>query len=468
MACCVGQQSLWGRRIDIGYTNRTLSFFKEHDLSPMSKGFIESPFMKGLKPYEFFFGAVTGRDSMMDTALRTPKSGYLYRRLANSLQDMKIAYDGTVRDGSENVVQFKYGDDGIDVSNLHKSKQIPAGEAIGILTAQSIGEPSTQMVLNVFHSAGVAEMQVTQGLPRLIEIIDARKTPSTPTMEIYLDKEHNDEKHARVLAEKIKETKFGEIIDKMKIDFGNKKIEAIIGAESLKMIHIGISELSDRLKEEGYPNKVKDNTLVFSEPKSTFRQLYKLKEKLKSIRVSGIDGINQILVVKRETHYVILTAGSNLEEILSLKGVDKSKTTTNDLHEICDVLGIEAGRAAIVHEIRKTIEAQGLDINIRHLKLIADAMSFVGTVQGSTRMGMIGQKSSVLARASFETPIKHFVNATLKATKDELASVIENIILNQPIPVGTGLPGLLVKVTGRLAELETKKGKKKESKEGKE
>ncbi len=465
MACCVGQQSLWGGRIGHGYTNRTLSFFKENDLSPMAKGFIQSPFMKGLKPWEFFFGAVTGRDSMMDTALRTPKSGYLYRRLANSLQDMKVAYDGTVRDGSENVVQFKYGDDGLDVSCLHKNKQVAPGEAIGILTAQSIGEPSTQMVLNVFHSAGVAEMQVTQGLPRLIEIIDARKMPSTPTMEICLDKEHNDEKHARVLAEKIKETKLGEIIDKIKIDFGNKKIEALISTESLKMIHIGISELSERLKEEDYPNKVKDNSIVFSEPKLTFRQLYKLKEKLKSVRVSGVDGISQILVVKRENHFVILTAGSNLEEILSFRGVDKSRTTTNDLHEISKVLGIEAARAAIVYEIRKTIEAQGLDINIRHLKLIADAMCFVGEVHGSTRMGMISQKSSVLARASFETPIKHFVNATLKATKDELASVIENIILNQPIPVGTGLPGLLVKVTGRLTPEE--KGKEKKGKKEK-
>jgi DNA-directed RNA polymerase subunit A' len=464
MACCVGQQSLWGKRIGIGYTNRTLSFFKEHDLSPRSKGFIKSPFMKGLKPYEFFFGAITGRDSLMDTALRTPKSGYLYRRLANSLQDMKVAYDGTVRDGSENIIQFLYGEDGKDVSLLHKDKAIAPGEAIGIITAQSIGEPSTQMVLNVFHSAGVSEMQVTQGLPRLIEIVDARKTPSTPTMEIYLEKEQDNEKSARILAEKIKETKFGEIIDKIKINFGEKKIEALISPESLKMIHVSMADLSEKLKSEGYSNKLKDNMIIFSDPKSDFKQLYKLKEKLKTIQVSGIKGISQILVVKREDHFVILTAGSNLEEILSLKGVNKSKTTTNDIHEINKVLGIEAARQSIINEIRKTIEAQGLDIDLRHLRLIADAMSSTGEVSGSTRMGIIGQKSSVLARASFETPIKHFVNATLKSTKDELASVIENIILNQPIPVGTGLPGLLVKVTGKLTpeEKKTKKGKKEE------
>jgi DNA-directed RNA polymerase subunit A" len=178
---------------------------------------------------------------------------------------------------------------------------------------------------------------------------------------------------------------------------------------------------------------------------------------LKTVHVSGIKGIHQILVVKRDKNYVVLTAGSNFEEIMSVKGVDKEKTTTNDIHEIKKVLGIEAGRSAIIKEMKKTIDSQGLDIDPRHLKLIADAMTFVGEVQGSTRMGIIGQKSSVLARASFETPIKHFVNATLKLKKDELTSVIENIILNQPIPVGTGLPGLLVKVTGKLTPDEPKK-----------
>jgi len=459
MACCVGQQSLWGKRIGIGYTNRTLSFFKEHDLSPKSKGFIQSPFMKGLKPYEFFFGAVTGRDSLMDTALRTPKSGYLYRRLANSLQDMKVAYDGTVRDASESVIQFRYGEDGLDVSALHKNKNIAAGEAIGIITAQSFGEPSTQMALNVFHFAGVSEMQITQGLPRLIEIFDARKMPSTPTMEIHLEKEFDDEKHARIMAEKIKEAKFGEVIDKVKINFAEKKIDALLSLESLKVVHCSISDISEKLKEAGYPNKIKDNTLVFSDPKADFKQLYKLKEKIKTIPVSGIEGISQILVVKRDDNYVILTSGTNLKEILDMKGVDKTKTMTNDIHEINEVLGIEAARASIIRELRKTIEAQGLDIDIRHLKLVADAMCLIGEVAGSTRMGIISQKSSVLARASFETPIKHFVNATLKATKDELASVIENIILNQPIPVGTGLPGLLVKITGKLTP-EEKEGKK--------
>ncbi len=122
MAACVGQQAMRGKRIQKGYRGRTLSCFQRGDLSPSARGFIRGSFKSGLGPAEFFFGAMTGRDSLMDTALRTPKSGYLYRRLANALQDMRVAYDGTVRDANGMVVQFKYGEDNIDVSKSEKGK----------------------------------------------------------------------------------------------------------------------------------------------------------------------------------------------------------------------------------------------------------------------------------------------------------------------------------------------------------
>ncbi len=116
IAACVGQQALRGKRIEKGYKGRTLPHFKEGDLRPEARGFIRRGFKNGLKPSEFFFAAMTGRDSLMDTALRTPKSGYLYRRLANALQDLKVEYDHTVRDASGKIIQFTYGEDGIDVS----------------------------------------------------------------------------------------------------------------------------------------------------------------------------------------------------------------------------------------------------------------------------------------------------------------------------------------------------------------
>jgi len=463
IACCVGQQSLWSKRINFGYTGRTLSFFKENDWGAEAHGFIKSSYLKGLEPSEFFFGAITGRDGMMDTALRTPKSGYLYRRLVSALQDLKIEYDGTVRDASEKVIQFVYGDDGKDVSKLHlKDNIIAPGEAIGVISAQSFGEASTQMVLNVFHHAGVSQMQITLGLPRLIEILDARKLPSTPMMEVYLDREHNNEKDAKILAEKIKEVKLKEIASEIKIDFGNKRVEILLDSKALKNLHSGAQKVIDRLHEKGFSVKGNESKISINVGELDYKHIYKLKEKIKETIISGVKGVGQVIIANRDGDYVILTSGSNLKDITEVKGVNKDKVLSNDIHNVANVLGIEAARQTIINEISRVIENQGLDIDKRHLKFVADAMTSSGTVKGVTRMGIISDKASVLARATFETPDKQFVAATMQGARDELKSVIENILLNQPIPVGTGLPGLLVKVVGPLINKEIEKQKSKE------
>ncbi|MBI4918653.1 DNA-directed RNA polymerase subunit A' [archaeon] len=122
MSACVGQQVLAGKRIEKGFSERTLACFKKGDLSPEAHGFVRSCFKKGLNPREFFFHSITGRDGLMDTALRTPKSGYLYRRLANAMQDLRVEYDGSVRDAGNKIIQFKYGEDQLDVSKTEKGK----------------------------------------------------------------------------------------------------------------------------------------------------------------------------------------------------------------------------------------------------------------------------------------------------------------------------------------------------------
>jgi DNA-directed RNA polymerase subunit A' len=451
MAGSVGQQVLRGSRVDFGYTGRTLSFFKQGDLSPAAGGFIYSSFMKGMKPTEFFFGAMTGRDGLMDTALRTPKSGYLYRRLANALQDLVMAYDGTVRDASGSVVQFKYGLDGIDVAARHLNRAVAPGEAIGVVTAQSFGESSTQMVLNTFHAAGVAEVQVTTGLPRIIEILDARKVPKTPAMDVYLDKDFNNEADARVVAEKIKEIKLKEVMKDIAIDFGSKKIRIGVDGVVLKSAHITLNKAVDVLNEKGFDCVAAGSEIVLNMSKEDYKTIYKTKEKIKETILTGVKGITQVLVSKRDKEFVVMTAGSNLKDVMKIKGVDGNRVFSNDLHETCKVLGIEAARQLIIDEIEKVINSQGLAIDKKHAMLVADTMTAAGSVKGITRMGIIGDKNSILARASFETPVKQFVQATKTGKKDKLNSVIENIILNQPVPVGTGLPGLLVKVTGDLA-----------------
>ena len=457
IACCVGQQVLTGKRIEIGYNQRTLPFFRKKELSPESRGFIKNSFMKGLRPDEFFFGAITGRDSLMDTALRTPKSGYLYRRLANAIQDLKSEYDGTIRDSNNNIIQFNYGYDGKDVSRLHINGKMDPGEAIGIVTSQSFGEPSTQMTLRTFHFAGVQEMQVTTGLSRLIEIFDARKKPSSPKMEIYLSREYNNEKNAKIFAEKIKEVTIKEIASEINLNFSEKNIEIKIDRKALRRSHVSIKKIVDELNEAGYKSRERNDSIILSTPEYNFREIYKFKEKLKNTIISGIKGINQVMVVKKDRNFMIITLGTNLKKIIGLKEVDKDKTISNDFYEMASVFGIESARQLIIEEIKKILNTQGLDIDIRHLELLSDAMTNTGGMKGITRMGIIAQKSSILARATFETPIKQFINASIKGSKDNLSGVIENIILNQPVPVGTGLPGLTVKVTGSLVKKESEK-----------
>ena len=348
--------------------------------------------------------------------------------------------------------------------------KIEPGEAIGIVTAQSFGEPSTQMVLRTFHFAGVTEMQVTQGLPRLIEIFDARKKPSSPKMEIYLSKDFNNEKDAKVFAERIKEVRVADVSSEIKLNFTDKVIEIILEKSRLREVHTTASSVLEKLQSLNYKVKEKGDSLIIDASEMNFREIYQIKEKVKKAIVSGVKNISQILIVKRGKDFLIMTLGTNLKDIIKMKEVDSNKTISNDPYEVADVFGIEAARQLIINEIHEVLSGQGLDIDKRHLKLVADAMTNTGVVSGVTRMGIISQKSSILARATFETPVKQFVNATIKGNKDKLASVVENIILNQPVPVGTGLPGLLVKVTGPLtksAGTKSEKPAKEEKSKGK-
>lgn len=330
--------------------------------------------------------------------------------------------------------------------------QIDAGEAVGIISAESIGEPGTQMTLNTFHYAGVAEMNVTMGLPRIIEILDGRKNIATPQMEIYLNTPHNKGKDIKELALQIKETKLDEISAEYSLNIVDLKIDIKLKADKLTELGITPAFVAKAL-EKGLGDEVNVKqhgdtiTLQLSTKDETkaLNSLYRLKEKSKGIYIKGIKGVSQILPVKRKEEFIIITAGSNLKKVFELDFVDTERTTTNDVHEISEVLGIEAARQAIMDEVFKVIETQGLNVDIRHIMLVADTMTVSGEVKGITRYGVVSEKASVLARASFETPIKHVINAALKGEVDQLNSVVENVMLNQVVPVGTGLPQLVSK-----------------------
>jgi DNA-directed RNA polymerase subunit A" len=331
----------------------------------------------------------------------------------------------------------------------YENAKVHPGEAVGLISAESIGEPGTQMTLNTFHFAGVAEMNVTLGLPRIIEILDGRKNLQTPAMEIYLKAPYSKGKGIREFAVSLKETKLNDIVLEFSISLVDSEIEIKLDKEKIKNLGLTSSQIVSSIGKQVKGFNVKDNKdsiLLRSKSKEeSLNEVYKAKEKIKDIHIRGVKSIAQVLPVKRGDEYVIVTAGSNLAEVLQLEGIDAFRTTTNNIFEIKEVLGIEAARQKIIDEVFKVIENQGFNVDIRHIMLVADTMCVLGDVKGITRYGVVSEKASALARASFETPIKHIINAALVGEVDELNSVVENVMLNQAVPVGTGVPDLVMK-----------------------
>jgi len=333
----------------------------------------------------------------------------------------------------------------------YRSSLAEPGECVGLITAESIGEPGTQMTLNTFHFAGVSEMNVTTGLPRLIEILDARKEISTNMMDVYLKKSH--QKDVRQIAISLKETKLKEYINEIDINIAETTMNIRLDENKVKSVDLTPGKIGKILSKSvllrGFDLKIeKDGSITIKATgDEALNQVYRLKEKIKEVYINGIKGITQVLPVKRQEEYVIVTAGTNLKDVLKLEFVDTSKTVSNNILEIEKLLGVEAARQAIIKEMLKVLNDQGISIDTRHVILVADAMTMSGKVLGISRYGIVKEKPSVLAKASFETPIKHIINASMLGETDELNSVIENVMMNQPVPVGTGLPNLITKIS---------------------
>lgn len=325
--------------------------------------------------------------------------------------------------------------------------RIPIGETCGIIAAQSIGEPGTQMTMRTFHYAGVAE-QVPTGLPRLIELVDARKQPKKPLMDVYLASGlDNDEKKAKQVAEKI-ETITVEKVGTVTEDFATKKVVIEVDKDELKARGLSIDEVRAAVKKGASSAKIEndDNKIILKPNVSSLRMLRRFTNKLKTLHVRGVDGIKRAIVIKDKRSYFIRTSGTNLSGLLNIENIDFSKAYTNDVHEIKKVLGVEAARNAMVKEFKQVLDLQGLDVDVRHLMLLADAMTMGGAITSIGRHGLSGKKAGVLARAAFEETIKHLVNASIKGESDKLVGVTENIIIGQTVPIGTGLVRLKMKL----------------------
>lgn len=334
------------------------------------------------------------------------------------------------------------------VEDAYLRSLVEPGEAIGTVAAQSIGEPGTQMTLKTFHYAGVAELNVTLGLPRLIEILDARKNPTSPFMTVYLEDPHSkDKEKAKEVQRMIELSTVESISDDITVDLALMQIKITLNDILMKdkglTPELIIEKLSKLKKGEVYHNK---NEIIIDSKDLTIDDIYKLNEKIRDLKLKGVKGITRVIISKDQEidEWVLFTAGSNLPDVLSISGVDPTRIKTNHIQEIRDTLGIEATRQSVVDEATAVLQDQGLDVDIRHIMLVSDIMTQDGNLRQIGRHGISGEKESVLARASFEVTVKHLLNSAARGERDKLRGITENVIIGQIIPLGTGTVDLIM------------------------
>jgi DNA-directed RNA polymerase subunit A" len=325
------------------------------------------------------------------------------------------------------------------VASDYEHSKVEPCEAVGVVAAQSIGEPGTQMTMRTFHYAGVAEINVTLGLPRLIEIVDARKIPSTPTMTIKLNQDYaHDRDLAREVAWAIESSSILHL-GSIATDLAEMNVIIELNPSALEQRKITAEEVASRLKEEtGLNVDQKENLLVMVPKEPSYRELLQLVEKIKRLSLKGVEGIKRVVIRKEGDEYILYTEGSSIKKVMQFEGVDPTRIKTNNISEIGEVLGIEAARNAIINEATDTLREQGLSVDVRHIMLVADIMTVDGELKQIGRHGVSGEKASVLARAAFEVTVNHILDAAIRGDVDDLKGVTENVIVGQPIQLGTG------------------------------
>ncbi|SFF83096.1 DNA-directed RNA polymerase subunit A [Halopelagius inordinatus] len=339
------------------------------------------------------------------------------------------------------------------VETRYRDTRVDPLDPVGTVSAQSIGEPGTQMTMNTFHYAGVAEIDVTQGLPRLIELVDARKTPDTPMMTVPLEGEYATEREkAHEVVWSMEATKILALGD-VSTNVADMLVQVDLNEDTLMerwptvdSVDTVAQEIAETIEDAlGVQTNRSGTVIEFGPEAPSYRRLLQLVEELREIVFKGIEEISRVVIRKEENEeagreeFVLYTEGSAFGDVLTIEGVDATRTTSNNIHEVHRELGIEAAREAIINETMDTLREQGLDdVNVRHLMLVADIMTNRGEIESIGRHGISGSKDSVLARAAFEVTVNHLLDAAIHGEEDDLDGVIENVIVGKPISIGTG------------------------------
>ena len=648
MVALLGQQLIEGKRVQYTLQDRTLPHFARYDDGVESRGFVQNSFMNGLLPAEFFFHAQAGREGLIDTAVKTSDTGYIQRRLMKTMEDQHVEHDGTVRNVTGSIIQFAYGEDGIDsiavesqtcalgemmmediyrtfamspadvnpfltaevaeapdmmdeiledremlvrsvfrykkndqvlapvnlqrlvasYSNGYATKtdltpqqvvasigafvakfpqnkvfhallrynlapkkailvhrltlamfnelmsdieyrymraQVHAGEMVGALSAQSIGEPTTQLTLNTFHSAGTSKANATSGVPRIEELLSASPNPKRPGNTAYFvgDVSGND---AIAMMKRVQRTTLRNITKSVRIYYDPLPITAgtVVeeDRETLEMYEqftlenerdcaspwIMRLELND---VEMYARNVRDLTeiqaklsnnsqlkimqcvttdtsakklvmRIMFEPSivKTLTYLRFLEDKVLDTVLTGVDGVGRVFLRKVKSEqvyddavggyqtkeqYVLDTEGTNLHDLLVFPGLDGTRTFSNDIHEVNDVFGIEAARTCLLDEFNEVFSSE--KVNYHHLSVLIDTMTYSGRIVPVNRFGMKKNETGVLAKSSFEETSKTMFDAAVVAEYDTMRGVSANIMFGQKPPCGTGFVDILVDET---------------------
>ncbi|KAI5116058.1 hypothetical protein M0805_002844 [Coniferiporia weirii] len=591
MVACVGQQIIAGKRVPDGFQDRSLPHFPKKSKEPPSKGFVRNSFYTGLLPTEFLFHAISGREGLVDTAVKTAETGYMQRRLMKALEDLTTMYDLSVRNSEGGVVQFQYGDDGLDpgclegdaqpveltrswnharaiasrkgrgllpyeitdvvdeelsskkftavcseayISTLrtfifnssvsvlaerrrqhgmfdalekeeewdadtdlnmgasyadvqivdnqikvtedqlrcflelcrikYQKAKIEPGSTVGAVGAQSIGEPGTQMTLKTFHFAGVASMNVTLGVPRIKEIINASKKISTPIISCRLAN-NTSEASARIVKGRLEKTLLGDVAAVLEeawapeytyigiiVDMDAvQKLQLELTLDDIKWAIVAAKKL--KVKQESIIVIPRKNRLrIYVDGPDKFYRLRELRRVLPSVAVKGIHSVQRAIInIKDKDDHrgkkgdkEMLVEGYGLQRVMVTDGIVGEQATTNHIIETAAVLGIEAARSNIVNEIQFIMKEHGMSIDPRHVMLLGDVMTYKGEILGITRFGVAKMKDSVLMLASFEKTTDHLFDASAYGKTDSILGVSESIIMGNPAAnCGTSMPSLV-------------------------
>jgi len=650
MIALLGQQIVDGKRIEFTMPDRTLPHFAKFDDSAESRGFVESSFIRGLRPAEYFFHAMGGRIGLIDTAVKTSDTGYIQRRLMKTMEDMHVAYNGTIRNNANIVIQYVYGEDGIDstavesqtinlagmtledvykmfalsvdeltpllteaiteapdmvdeiladremlvrdvfryvrkdsvlapvhlkrlidrYSNPYSTKTdlVPAyiveqitlltkepwmssnrlfhallryylaprrciidyrftkeifdelikeirfryiksrvhpGEMVGALAAQSIGEPTTQLTLNTFHSAGTVKAGATQGVPRITELLAVSRNPKNPLNFVYLDPSVAGSLDQAIMMQRaIQKTTVRDITKHVRMYYDPFPLDAktVVSEDrellaSFQAFSVGKAdcvspwilrlEFDDtEMAARSTQDMVAIETAILnsglrivncahsdaSSHKLVMRILFEpgvvtnmltlrfMEERVLDIVVTGASGVGRVYPRKVEkemlwdeavsgyvckTQYLLDVEGANMYELMGFRNVDKTRIFSNDLWEVFDVFGVEAARQAILDEFNEVFaEAY---VNYHHMSMLLDAITYQGRLVSADRFGMHKHQNGVLAKSSFEETAKNLFNAAVSGEYDDMKGVSANIMFGQKPPAGTGFVDILLDET---------------------